>query len=673
MGAVYEVHDQKRDAPGALKILHARILKRDERARDRFVREAKATGRVESDHVVKVFDHDPNPGGAPWMLMELLHGETLFARVQREGPLSLVDARRLVLELGHGLGAAHAKGVIHMDLKPENVFLAKSARVDGREIVKILDFGLARFIEPDRSKALNTQGMGTLAWSAPEQYEDDAVPKAVDVWPLGLLAFWMLTGRQYWSAQNSTKLANRETALMREIHVDPIAPASERAQKLGVADRLPDGFDAWFARCVTRDVLSRYRDAADATEALQVLLQDADRARSAAPPVPSPKVDPTPQPPPSPARPLPSPPPLPAPRMPTQQGKPAVPHGLTAPMPPRPTPATVPVSPPTHAPPPLPSNTTSPMTRAASPGIPAKSRWPYLAAVVGALGLVGLASLLRPAPAPVVPGPAPAPTLSCSPGMKLIPAGRFAPGSRASAAVTVPAFCIDETEVTWSAYQRCVTAGGARGCAPANEAWWPDASDAQRARHVQLCTQAQDPERPVACVSWDMARAFCQQRGSRVDLPTSTQWEYAARGTDGRIYPWGVEPPAATRLNACGAECFAFWNPGRVAPPGEVLYAADDGATAAVDVRRFALDRSAFGVLGMGGNVQEWTLSCATDDLATEPRAVRCVTDAQAPRVGRGGAWSSVERDAVKATASVLLSAATQAADLGFRCVAPPR
>ncbi len=200
MGLVYAVHDEKLDAQAALKVLHPRLLKKDPGARARFIREARATGKVRSDHVARVIDYDENAEGVPWMLMELLEGDTLEERVARDGPLPLAEARRLVLQLGHALGAAHAAGVVHMDLKPANVFLARSARIGEREVVKVLDFGLARVIDPDRTSAQVTRAMGTYAWSAPEQYSDARVHKTVDVWPLGLIAFWMLTAKHYWLA-----------------------------------------------------------------------------------------------------------------------------------------------------------------------------------------------------------------------------------------------------------------------------------------------------------------------------------------------------------------------------------------------------------------------------------------------------------------------------------------
>jgi formylglycine-generating enzyme required for sulfatase activity len=243
---------------------------------------------------------------------------------------------------------------------------------------------------------------------------------------------------------------------------------------------------------------------------------------------------------------------------------------------------------------------------------------------------------------------------------------------RPAHAATVEAFCVDAREVTWSDYQSCVRRGESNGCTANNEAWWENADAPSQRRQTELCAATSDPQRPAACVTWDMAQRYCQIRGG--DLPTEAQWEFAARGSDGRAFPWGNEPPTATRMNGCGLECYAYWFPGQRAGAGDVLFADDDGAAVAVDVSRFTEDRSAAGVFGMGGNVSEWVRDCEGAYGAGEhPAEGATCRGTQPRRVARGGSWNSADAASVRATARTFLSAATQRVDLGFRCVTAPR
>src|SRR5690606_21011801 len=120
------------------------------------------------------------------------------------------------------------------------------------------DFGVAALVK-EQQAGKTTQGVGSPMWMAPEQTDAGRVSRATDVWALGLIAYQLLTGRIYWKSaqkQNATI-----TALLVEIMVEPLASASARAAELGVAERLPPGFDAWFERCVARDPAARFEEA----------------------------------------------------------------------------------------------------------------------------------------------------------------------------------------------------------------------------------------------------------------------------------------------------------------------------------------------------------------------------------------------------------------------------
>ena len=274
MGAVYEVRDGRIEGRRALKVMLPHLV-RDTKLRERFDKEARVGERIQSGHVVRVQDTGVDEATAqPWLLMELLEGETLEARIRREGALPLPEVAWMLRQVGHALGAAHGAGVLHLDLKPANLYLAKTYRAGDPYEVKVLDFGIARVIEAGRtSNELTSQG-GTLAWMAPEQADrKPTVRPSIDVWPLGLIAFYMVTGREYWASQNVPEEEYSTRALLVEVQVKALVSAYERAAELGVAGRLPAGFDAWFGRCVVREPEARWRDGAEAINALLPLLE----------------------------------------------------------------------------------------------------------------------------------------------------------------------------------------------------------------------------------------------------------------------------------------------------------------------------------------------------------------------------------------------------------------
>ncbi len=268
MGSVYVAEQLSTGRERALKVLHAQLTQQDVMRR-RFEQEARIGAKIKSEHVVEVIAAGvDDAAGTPWLVMELLEGEDLADYLSRTGPLSPTQTGEIIAQLCHALGAAHAVGVVHRDLKPENVFLATSRRLGASFTVKVLDFGIAKVVA--EAKSNTTDAVGTPLYMAPEQTSaGQSVGPQADVWALGLLVFHMLTGRPYWKGGNTG--SSSAMAVLREVVIEPLVTASERAQALGAAGELPPGFDDWFARAVAREPADRFPDAAQAYRALAAI------------------------------------------------------------------------------------------------------------------------------------------------------------------------------------------------------------------------------------------------------------------------------------------------------------------------------------------------------------------------------------------------------------------
>jgi serine/threonine protein kinase len=274
MGAVYLVEQLSTGRERALKVMHPQFVKSAD-SRARFTQEAKVGARIRSDHVVEVVSAGVDDDtGIPWLAMELLDGEELGRRIQSKGFLPPGEVLEIFRQLCHALGEAHKNGLVHRDLKPPNIFMARSRRQGEAFTVKILDFGVAKLVQEQQGEGDHTKPVGTPRWMAPEQSDQGAaIRPATDVWALGLIAFNALTGRYYWQTANQEK-ANL-TALLRELVLEPIVPASQRAAELGCAGAVPRGFDEWFSRCVDRDPNRRYPEAGAALQGLVPVLERA--------------------------------------------------------------------------------------------------------------------------------------------------------------------------------------------------------------------------------------------------------------------------------------------------------------------------------------------------------------------------------------------------------------
>ena len=194
MGIVYVAHHIHMDRQVAVKVLRPEMRANVEVVA-RFAREARLASKIVDEHIARVLDVGEVSSGAPYIMMELLEGEDLASLLKRRGPLPLSTAVSLLLEACEGLATAHARGVIHRDLKPSNLFQARTA--SGGSIIKILDFGISKYVALDAATSDITRSeavLGSPSYMSPEQVRaPQSVDARTDVWALGVILHRLLT------------------------------------------------------------------------------------------------------------------------------------------------------------------------------------------------------------------------------------------------------------------------------------------------------------------------------------------------------------------------------------------------------------------------------------------------------------------------------------------------
>jgi serine/threonine-protein kinase len=211
MGSVYLAEHPTIGRRVAVKVLRTE-LGRDPEVLERFLNEARAANAIRHPNIIEILDSGTTAAGVPYLVMELLEGETLRARMARAGgPLPLRDALEIAYQTASALGAAHAKGIVHRDLKPDNLFLVPNDVDPGRERVKVLDFGIAK-LQIDRAGSFRTRTgalMGTPVYMSPEQcLGTKTVDLRTDVYALGIILFEMLTGSPPYLSDGFGELVN---------------------------------------------------------------------------------------------------------------------------------------------------------------------------------------------------------------------------------------------------------------------------------------------------------------------------------------------------------------------------------------------------------------------------------------------------------------------------------
>lgn len=263
MGAVFEVVHVETERRCALKVMQPNMVD-NEAMRARFRQEAKVAALVNSEHIVDVYDAGFDEGTQmPFLVMELLSGYELRQKLKKDGKFTPAEVALYLHQTALALEKTHRQNIIHRDLKPENLFL--TFRENGSPHVKILDFGVAKFMTESASHTSATRDVGTPLFMAPEQFTMGAKPSAqTDIYALGMIAYHFLTGVSYWADDHGAAA----TIYAFAIHVVqgiPEAPTI-RARRRGV--NLPPAFDTWFARAAARNPEQRFQSALTAAAEL---------------------------------------------------------------------------------------------------------------------------------------------------------------------------------------------------------------------------------------------------------------------------------------------------------------------------------------------------------------------------------------------------------------------
>lgn len=262
MGIVMEATDTSLGRRCAVKVL-APELATSAAARKRFSREAKSAAAVVHPHVVPIQTVDEHEG-LPYLVMPVVDGPSLQQRVDRDGPLSLIETVRIASQIADGLAAAHEQGLVHRDIKPANVLLE-----NGVERVQITDFGLARAVD-DASMTRSGVIAGTPQYMSPEQAHGDSIDHRSDLFSLGSVIHFMLSGRSPFRAETTMGVLNRigndQPRSLRQINPD-----------------VPEWLDAIVARLLSKDPDLRYQSSSEVAELLtawQAHLLDPANARA---------------------------------------------------------------------------------------------------------------------------------------------------------------------------------------------------------------------------------------------------------------------------------------------------------------------------------------------------------------------------------------------------------
>ncbi|HEY9075089.1 MAG TPA: bifunctional serine/threonine-protein kinase/formylglycine-generating enzyme family protein [Anaerolineaceae bacterium] len=637
MATVYLARDTVLDCDVAVKFIRIDDLPPSSARTTlaRFAREAQATARLSHLHIVDIKDFGEY-AGMPYLVMRYIPGGTLKDQMRRRAkPYSPAEAARLLAPIARALEYAHEKNIIHRDVKPGNILLTESNQA------VLSDFGIAKVFGEGAQATLTGTGvgLGTASYMAPEQWRGKSEP-ASDQYALGVVLYEMVTGKMPYQADTPGEVFYKVIS-------EPLPPPRQFAPGLPVeAERV-------ILRALEKDPRQRFANMgafAQALERMAGAIEPIVAHGSAPQPAPVHHLEVTtdegstavkPSTPPRGESPGRGDRPKPAPWRLTQWllagggglalllaclgvvwlGSRVLLPGLFATRTPAPPTATQ-------------TSTAAPPTATHTMLSPTRTFTPAFTATLTLTTSPALTSSPKDSDSIVSP----------KDGMTLlyVSAGEFMMGSadadkgavdneKPQHSVTLDAFWIDKTEVTNAMYARCVAAGA---CAAPNRM--------NSNRRSSYYGDSSFANYPVIYVNWNQAKAYCEWAGRR--LPTEAEWEKAARGTDGRIYPWGNIFPDSILLNF-----------------GENIRDT-------TEVGSYPRGVSPYGALDMAGNVWEWVADWygATyykDSPSKNPQGPSSGQD----RVLRGGSWGDDTRS-VRAADRISHNPGFVGSYIGFRC-----
>jgi serine/threonine-protein kinase len=605
----------------------------------RFEREAKRMAKFTHPNIMQIIDYGEYEN-APYLVMPYLQGGTLRDLLAgRDGkPFNVQEACRLLAPLARALEYAHEQDTIHRDVKPANILLTTK----GQPL--LTDFGVAKILDLDEGNTLTGTGVGvgTPEYMAPEQWVNKVVPQT-DVYALGVVFYEMVTGRKPYAADTPAAVLVKQAT-------EPLP------RPRGLNPDIPEEAERVLYKALAKEPLERYADMATFAEALEKLASLAPNTSPAS-----------------------------SERMETIDYTPATSTAQTSS-----TASVWEVSPGSQPPSVRPNReyTPIPPPSVSKPSLEKGEKkggvpgwvWGLLvtaALVIGVLVLL-LVNVIKPPPAtpapaarqesPTIAVPQEAPTEKPAPqasdgetrtsnkdGMVsvYIPAGEFLMGStdgdrdaqndeKPQHTVYLDGYWIDKTEVTNGMYRKCVASGGCKE--PYSK------SSNTRSDYYGNSTYA---DYPVIYVDWDQANAYCGWAGRR--LPSEAEWEKAARGTDGRKYPWGNEDATCELANYEGK------NNGKDYCVGDTT-----------EVGSYPRGASPYGIMDMAGNVWEWVNDWYDGNYyQNSPSKNPQGPESGSERVLRGGSWVNDSRS-VRAANRGWNVPVNRDDYSGFRCVRLP-
>ncbi len=528
MAIVYKAYDTRLENEVAVKVIRTERLSAEilQKALKRFEREAKSLAQLTHPNIVNVLDYGDYEG-QPYLVMPYVPGGTLKQLLNGK-PMQWQKAARLLIPIARSLDYAHKRGVVHRDIKPSNIMITESGEP------MLTDFGVAKIIDEEATLDLTgtSAAVGTPEYMAPEQTTSKTTDHRVDIYALGIVLYEMVTGRKPFQADTPLAVLFKHAS-------EPLPRPSQFVKDI------PDSVEKILVIALAKKPTDRYQSMGEVADALDALLSGIAPTSN----ISRPKKEPA--------------------SLSTHElgpvSKPSITLWVIL--------ATVGIAViallmnlkargsetaeviPTYTPPfttsPLTTQTLSITNTPFATNTPQSTETPKL----------GIGSTI---------------TGEDEMALMYVPAGEFTMGSESGYddekpvhAIYLDAFWIDQTEVTNKQYADCVLS---EGCTPPAHTY--------SYTHDSYYGNSQYNDYPIIYVDWNQAKAYCEWAGRR--LPTEAEWEKAARGVDGRTYPWGENEPNVNLVNFNGI--------------------FDD----TTQVNKYQNSASPYGAYNMSGNVEEW-------------------------------------------------------------------